>query len=121
MGMRILLAALVWASTLAVAGPRCDDPAVRRELASAWDRMASRKGGNLAGSRVTVWNLRQDGKPGECRADFLARKPDASIGGSLPYAVRSGAKGKIEVESRGEPTLNLLQADTTSETRKPQP
>lgn len=118
MGMRILLAALISTSTLSVAAPRCDDPAVRKELASSWDRMASRKGGNLAGSRVTVWNLRQDGKSGECRADFLARKPDASIGGSIPYAVRSGAKGKIEVESRGEPTLNLLQADTSSPARK---
>ncbi len=92
---------------------------MRRELASAWDRMASRQGSNLAASRVTVWNLRQDGKLGECRADFLARKSDASVGGSLPYTVRSGGKGKIEVESRGEPTLNLLQADTTPGNRAP--
>ncbi len=98
-----------------MAAPRCDDPSVRKELANSWDRMASRQGGKLAGSRVTVWNLRQDGKTGECRADFLARKPDASVGGSIPFSVRAGAKGRIEVESRGEPTLNLLQADTASQ------
>lgn len=106
--------ALLLVASFAYGAPRCDDPAVRKELLSAWERMAQRQGEQLAGSKVTIWGLRQDGKTGECRADFLAKKPDAHVGGSLPFSVKSGKNGKIEVAPRGEPTFQLLQADTSN-------
>lgn len=96
------------------AAPHCDDPSVRKALVASWDRMAKTKSEQLADSRVKVWNLRQDGKPGECRADFLARKPGSSVGGSLPYRVKPLSKGRISVQPNGEPTLNLLQSDSGS-------
>lgn len=79
--------------------------------------MAKTKGGELVGSSVKVWNLRQDGKPGECRADFLAVGKSSRIGGSLPYKIASKSDGGLSLEARGEPTLNLLQADSATTTR----
>jgi len=99
-------------TSFAGATPSCDAPEVRSQLVATWDRMAKTKGGELIGSSVKVWNLRQDGRPGECRVDFLAVGKTSRIGGSLPYAIGLDANGRLKLQGRGEPTLNLLQADS---------
>lgn len=118
--IRLLIPVLL-ISAKVPAAPSCDDPSVRKALLSSWERMAKAKSDQLGDSHVKVWNLRQDGKAGECRADFLARKPGSSVGGSLPYAVKSGEKGRIVVEARGEPTLNLLQSDSANQPNRTVP
>ena len=74
--------------------------------------MASAKSDTLAGSDVKIWNLRPDGKKGDCLADFLARRPGASVGGTLPFHIE-GTGGGFRLHARGEPRLTLLQADST--------
>jgi hypothetical protein len=101
-------------TTIASALPACDAPEVRTQLESSWSRMAKTKGGELVGSKVKVWNLRQEGKSGECRADFLAIGKSSRIGGSLPFATGLDATGRLKLLGRGEPTLNLLQSDSLS-------
>ena len=73
--------------------------------------MASSKSDTLAGSEVKVWNVRPDEKKGDCLADFLARRPGASIGGTIPFHIEGSGKG-FRLKTRGEPRLNLLQADS---------
>jgi hypothetical protein len=92
--------------------PACDAPEVRAALSRDWAKMASGRD-SLRGSEVRTWNLRDDGRPGDCLADFLARRPGAAVGGTIPFRIRPDADG-FRLEARGEPRLNLLQADTGS-------
>ena len=74
--------------------------------------MANQKSDTLVGSEVKAWNLRPEGKKrGDCLADFLARRPGASIGGTIPFHITS-TSGGFRIQARGEPRLNLLQADS---------
>lgn len=92
--------------------PSCDAPEVRSALLKEWTRMASQKSDTLQGSEVKAWNLRPEGKTrGDCLADFLARRPGASIGGTIPFRITSTAGG-FRIHPRGEPRLTLLQADS---------
>lgn len=91
--------------------PPCDAPEVRTALVKEWSRMAAGKSDTLAGSEVKAWNLRPDGGKGECLADFLARRPGASVGGTIPFRIEA-TSGSFRLRPRGQPRLNLLQADT---------
>jgi hypothetical protein len=90
----------------------CDAPEVRNRLVTTWVQMSKTKGGELTGSSVKVWNLRQDGPAGNCRADFLAIGKSSRIGGSLPFATGLDGSGRLRLRGRGEPTLNLFQSDS---------
>ncbi|HXP91082.1 MAG TPA: hypothetical protein VN931_09155 [Fibrobacteria bacterium] len=92
--------------------PACDAPEVRQALVYEWGRMVPGHGDTLQGSDVRVWNLREDGKIGDCRADFLARRPGAAIGGSVPFRIQARGAG-FRLLSRGSPDINLFQADST--------
>jgi hypothetical protein len=91
--------------------PICDAPEVRQALVYEWARMVPGHGDTLVGSDVQVWNLREDGKVGDCRADFLARRPGAAIGGSVPFRIQAKGAG-FRLLSRGAPQINLFQADS---------
>lgn len=90
------------------ASPSCDDPEVRTALVRDWARMSSARRDTLEGSEVKVWDLRRDGAPDECLADFLARRPGAAVGGTLPFRILPSGKG-FRLQARGEPRLRLLQ------------
>ncbi|MEK7391410.1 MAG: hypothetical protein AAB214_02490 [Fibrobacterota bacterium] len=117
--IRSLSIVIVSLASFAWSLPACDSPEARKQLVTTWDRMAKTKGGELVGSTVKVWNLRQDGKAGECRADFLAIGKNSRIGGSLPFAASLDASGRLKLKGRGEPTLNLLQADSVPPGARP--
>ena len=91
--------------------PACDAPEVEQALVYEWSRMATGHGDTLAGSDVRVWELRKDGKSGDCLADFLARRPGAAIGGSIPFRIEAVGPG-FRLISRGAPKLSLIQADS---------
>ncbi|MEN9308595.1 MAG: hypothetical protein RL173_2527 [Fibrobacterota bacterium] len=117
--IRFICLAMVSLASIAWSLPACDTPEARKQLVATWDQMAKTKGGELVGSTVKVWNLRQDGKPGECRADFLAVGKASRIGGSLPFATSLDASGRLKLKGRGEPTLNLLQDDSVAPGARP--
>lgn len=102
---------LIFFMAFSSTSPACDAPEVRSALVKEWSRMASAKSDTLAGSEVRVWSLRPDGKKGDCLADFLARRPGASVGGTIPFHIEGSGKG-FRLQTRGEPRLNLLQADS---------
>ena len=91
--------------------PTCDAPEVEQALVYEWSRMATGHGDTLAGSEVRVWDLRKDGTPSDCLADFLARRPGAAIGGTIPFRIE-GVGGGFRLLSRGAPKFNLIQADS---------
>ena len=98
--------------SLGAKAPACDAPEVRSALVREWSSMAGTHGDTLRGSEVKVWDLRRDGKEGECLADFLARRPGAAVGGTVPFRILAEKSG-FRLVPRGEPRLNLLQADTS--------
>jgi len=91
--------------------PSCDAPEVEQALVYEWSRMATGHGDTLAGSNVRVWGLRKDGASGDCLADFLARRPGAAVGGSIPFRIEGVGVG-FRLVSRGAPKFNLIQADS---------
>jgi len=96
----------------APSAPACDAPEVRQALVYEWARMVPDHGDTLRGSDVRVWNLRLDSTTGDCRADFLARRPGAAIGGSVPFRIEARGRG-FRLLSRGAPVINLFQADSS--------
>lgn len=91
--------------------PACDAPEVEQALVYEWSRMAPGHGDTLAGSDVRVWNLRKDSVAGNCLADFLARRPGAAIGGTIPFRIDGVGVG-FRLIARGAPKLSLIQADS---------
>jgi hypothetical protein len=103
---------LLFALRATPSAPACDAPEVSQALVYEWARMVPGHGDTLEGSDVRVWNLREDAKSGDCRADFLARRPGAAIGGSIPFRIQPKGAG-FRLLSRGAPEINLFQADST--------
>jgi hypothetical protein len=93
--------------------PACDAPEVEQALVYEWSRMVPGHGDTLAGSDVRVWDLRKDGKSGDCQADFLARRPGAAVGGSIPFRIEGVGAG-FRLIARGAPKLSLIQVDSAS-------
>jgi len=102
---------LFLALLIAPSAPACDAPEVHQALVYEWARMVPGHGDTLQGSDVRVWNLRPDSKSGDCLADFLARRPGAAIGGTIPFRIQAKGPG-FRLMSRGAPLINLFQADS---------
>lgn len=109
--MLLVLSVLV---NISLANPdlSCDSPETMDLLRRSWDDMAvhGADSSNLVGSEIRLWNARADRLPGHCLVDFLAIKPDARLGGSLPFQFANSKSGKVRLIARGKPTLNLFQA-----------
>jgi hypothetical protein len=102
---------LAFALLASSAVPPCNAPEVEQALVYEWSRMARGHGDTLAGSEVRVWDLRKDSLAGNCLADFLARRPGAAVGGTIPFRIESVGPG-FRLLTRGSPRFNLIQADS---------
>jgi hypothetical protein len=102
---------LAFALLVSSAAPTCDASVVEQALVYEWSRMATGHGDTLTGSEVRVWDLRKDSKNGDCLADFLARRPGAAIGGTIPFRIEEVGVG-FRLISRGPPKFSLIQADS---------